>query len=457
MKRVIFLLMVCLSVLGVSAQNYSNIKTMLVLNKYQEAKADFDKAMSNSKFASKPEAFVLKTAIYAGLAMSETNKNTPAGDQLAMEALAAFKKYLEMEPELSLVKDPVYQNGPINLYSNFYSGGYDEYTKNKWQSGFEKLKLAVEMSDFLISQKWISAPLDTNVLILAGITAEKSGNKKDATIYYGKLADNKVAGEGFESIYRFLVSHYFEVKNMEAFEKYKSLGKELFPQSEYFTYDKVDFAVGLAEGFTAKSKALEEVLAADPNNYKANQIMGEIIYDTLNSEVEGAVLPANADELEKKMVASFLKAAAAKPNFEISYLYIGDHFINKAAKVNDERAAHTADMKARTKPGTMSSKEDIAKRDMLDIKYGEVLDKAKEPYEKAIEILGSRAKAENGLELRDKEQYKKAINYFSEIFAYKRIMAKGKPADQAKYAAEEKKWNDLYDTVNSIPTLKRDR
>ena len=28
--------------------------------------------------------------------------------------------------------------------------------------------------------------------------------------------------------------------------------------------------------------------------------------------------------------------------------------------------------------------------------------------------------------------------------------------DVTKYTAEEKKWNELYDTINAIPTLKKD-
>jgi len=113
-------------------------------------------------------------------------------------------------------------------------------------------------------------------------------------------------------------------------------------------------------------------------------------------------------------------------------------------------------MKTRTKPGTMASKEDVAKRDLLDSQYGEELEKAKEPYEKATAMFAARVKENNGLEIRDKEQYKKAINYLSEIAMFKRIQSKGKPADITKYTAEEKKWNDLYDTINAIPTLKKD-
>lgn len=455
MKKLLVASAVCLSAFWATAQNYDNIKNLLVFNKFDQAKTDFDKAITNPKFAAKAEAYILKTTIYAGIAMSDANKDKPSGLQLANEANDAFKKYREMDPEMGLIKDPIYQNGPVNLYSAYYSGGYADYTTKSWQSGYEKLKKAVEISDILIAKKLFTSPLDTNVLILAGITAESSDNRDDAALFYGRLADAKVGGEGFESVYRFLVSHYFNKKDMANFEKYKALGAQLYPKSEYFTFDKVDFAAGLATNFNDKVKAVEEVLAKDPDNFKANQVLGEIIYDTLNSDKEGAVLPENAADLEKRMVASFLKSASLKPNYEIPFLYMGDHFINKASKTNDARTAHAADMKARTKPGTMASKDDIAKRDMLDKKYGDELELARDPYEKAGAILAERVTKEGGLEIREKEQYKKVANYLSEIYSYKRIQAKNKPADQAKYQAEEKKWNDIYDSINAIKTYKK--
>jgi hypothetical protein len=455
MKKLLVVSTLCLSFFGAIAQNYDNIKNLLIFNKFDQAKTDFDKAMANAKFAGKPEAYILKTTIYAAIAMSEANKDKPSGLQLANEANDAFKKYREMDPDMGLVKDPIYQNGPINLYSAYYSAGYADYTTKSWQPGFEKLKKAVELSDILIAKKISNSPLDTNVLILAGITAESSNNNDDAANYYSRLADAKVGGDGFESVYRFLVSYYFKKKDLANFEKYKTLGSQIYPKSEFFTFDKIDFAAGLATNFNDKVSAVEEILAKDPDNFKANQVLGEILYDTLNSDKEGAVLPANADDLEKRMVELFTKAASVKANYEIPFLYIGDHFINKAAKTNDTRTAHASEMKARTKPGTMASKEDIAKRDMLDKKYGEDLEQARTPYEKAGAILADRAAKEGGLELREKEQYKKVANYLSEIFSYKRIQAKNKPADQAKYQAEEKKWNDIYESINAIKTLKK--
>ena len=468
MKKIILSVVIILSGLAVTAQNYEILKNMLTLTQYEKAKEELDKSMSNAKFASKPEAYILKASIYGALSMDEKKKNTEEGDQLTNAGDAAFKKFKEMDASMALLGDLIYQNGPINLYSSFYTSGYTDYNdantlekqkkktspeelkglleklEKKRQSGFEKLKKAVEYSDLLIERKILAIPLDTNVLILAGITAEQSNHKNDAVIYYSRLADKRITGEGFESVYRFLVNYYYQKKDFTTFEKFKTIGQELYPKSDFFSFDKVDFAVGLETNFDAKVKAVEEVLTTDPNNFKANEVLGEIIYDTLNPVDKMTPLPPNADALEKKMVAAFTKAAAAKPGYPNSFLFIGDHFIFKATKVDEERTAFAADMKARTKPGTPNSKDDIAKRDALDKKYAEALELAREPYEKVAEIYA----AKPTLDMREKQYYKKAASYLADIYAFKKIMAtKIKSPDAAKYAAEEKKWNDRWESI----------
>ncbi|MFN5345208.1 MAG: hypothetical protein ACK5BU_07345, partial [Bacteroidota bacterium] len=256
------------------AQNYDPVKTLVMLNQLDKAKADLDKAFTNAKYTSKPEAFILKTAIYASVSMMDGKKDTPAAAQLVEEADAAFTKYRELDPALSLINEPIYQNGIIMLYSNYYTFGYSDYNNKSYDKALEKLKKAIQYSDLLIKQKVLTSTLDTNVLILAAITAETGGYKDEAAAYYTKLADAKVGGEGYEGVYRYLVTYNFGKKNMEGFEKYKNLGKEVFPKSDYFDFDKVDFAVGLVNTFAEKLKAIDEVLASDPTNFKANQVLG---------------------------------------------------------------------------------------------------------------------------------------------------------------------------------------
>lgn len=443
MKKNTLLTLFLLFAFLVNAQSYESIKNTVILTQYKKAKEDLDKAMGNPKFTSKPEAYILKTLIYATLSMDNAIKNTATGDQLADDGDAAFKKYKEMDPPMSLVSDLVYQNGPINLYTSYYSSGYNDYSAKKWDNAFTKLKKAVVYSDLLIEKKLLNITIDTNVLILAGITAEKSNHKDEAAAYYSRLADKKITGDGFESVYHFLVSYYFGKKDIPPFEKYKAFGHELYPKSEFFTFDKIDFAVGLETTLAGKVKAVEEVLATDPNNFKANEWMGEIIYRAFYPQKDDAPEAFDSAALELKMIGAFNKAGAMQPDSIEAFLYLGDHFFNKSEKINDQRTAHAADMKRRTKPGTMASKEDISKRELLDKQYADALETERIPYEKAAAIFA----AKSNLSIREKAQYKNLAGKIADVYSFKKIQARAKPADAAKYAAEEKKWNDVYESI----------
>lgn len=444
MKKTSFLLTMLLFAFLAHAQ-YDEIKQNLMFYKFKEAKTELDKKWPNAKFVAKPEAYMLKANIYAGLAADSATRLTSQGEQLQADADAAFKKYKEMDPSMALMKDPVYKSGPINIYSNYFAAGYKDYEAKKWASSFENFKKTSEYSDMLSAQGLLTSKLDTNVLILAAYTAENNNNKDEAAKFYTRLADAKVKGAGYEGIYRFLVTYYFDKKDMANFEKYKDLGKELYPESQFFTYDKTDFAVGLEDNFAAKLKSLEQVLTNDPNNYKANLSLGQIIYDTLDGAKEGGVKPANAAELEPKMVTAFTKASESKPDEVLPYLYLGDHFIKKSVSIDEARAAHVADMKKRTKPTAAPSKEDVAKRDELNKDYNDAYESARVNYEKAAEIFGK--KGVDKLTRPEKQQYKTVAGYLGDIYTYKLTQVKGKADLTAKYTAEEKKWNDLYGSI----------
>lgn len=441
MKKIPLLLtMLSFALLG-KAQSYDNIKQAILLGQYDNAKKDLDKGMTNAKFTSKPEAYVLKATVYAALA--EDPKNAATADQFRDEAYTAFTKYKEMQPDLKLLSDLPYKNAPSYLHTSYFNSGYKDYQEKKWSAGLPKFEKAVEMSDFMIAQKMWTAPMDTNSLILAGIMAESDSKSDIAAKYYSRMADAKLKGNGFEDVYKFLVRYYFAKKDMANFDKYKALGQEVYPESEFFKYDKTDFAVGLEENFDSKVTALERVIAGDPQNYKSTLLLGQIIYDTLFSDKEGAVKPANAAELETKMLAAFAKASTISPDEILPNLYLGEYYINKNTTLNEQKEALTADIKKRTKPGAQPSKEDAAKKAAIDKEIADAYESARVPYEKAAELFAKKG----SLTSQEKQQYKNVAGYLGDIYTFKKDQAKGKPAEIAKYTELEKKYNDLYGTI----------
>ena len=442
MKKITLFTILFLTVSLIHAQSVDDVKKYLILGQFKEGKAEIDKAMGNAKFAGKAEAWIMKMAIYGVLAIDDKEKNEALKEQYANDSYKAFKKYMEMEPSLSLMTSPEYKDYPIYLYNAFTMSGYTDYTKEKWDPAYEKFKVASSLSDLLIEKKVMLTNFDTTVVYLAGITAQNSKHTDEAIGYYKRLADIKIPGEDYENLYKYLVFNFFLKKDFTNFEKYKAIGASLYPKTEYFTFDKLDFAYDLATSFDERVKMLEEVLTAEPNNAKGNLLLAEILYDTLHSSKDGAALPGNAAELEKRMIELFNKAASLNPTDIMPYLFLGEHLYLKAQEINDARSAHAKATQARTKPGAKASADDIAKRDQLDKQYLDAMIAAKEPLEKAGEIFASKT-----LDTREKQQYKKIANDLSEIFGYMKVMAKNKPADQAKYAEQEKKWNERYDGI----------
>ena len=143
------------------------------------------------------------------------------------------------------------------------------------------------------------------------------------------------------------------------------------------------------------------------------------------------------------MIAAFNKAFELQPDSIDGYLYLGDHLYIKSDKINQQRTAHSDDMKKRTKPGVPFSKEDVAKRDLLTKQYSDALDAMKIPYEKSAAIFA----AKTTLTAREKSQYRNLAGKIADIYTFKKNQAKGNPSEVTKYEALEKKWNDKYDSI----------
>jgi hypothetical protein len=446
MKRILILALA--TVFGTSfswSQSLESIKTVVMLGQMDKAKTDFDKAAANPKFMGKAEAYLLKTAIYAGLSMTDQNRNTANGNALVTEADAAFEKYKTLEPEMAKFgEESIYQNGPINIYSNYYNQGLASYNEKKWNEAIPTLKKAISYSDFLIGKKLLPFTLDTNLLILTGVVGERAKNDEVTLSVYLKLASAGVSGPDFEGIYQYLVRSAFQKKDLATFEKIKTQGAGLYPNSDFFKLDRLDFAVGLVDDFNDKLQALNEVIASEPDNYKAHELRWAIIYDTLNSYEEGAVKPSNATELENVMLASMKKCSVIKPQEVKNFLFLGAYYVGRKEAANEARIKFADELQRKTKPGTKALPADIAKRDQLDKDYYQSVEPILDPYLSAAAIYSGKSQ----LDAREKQQYKNIAGYLAEIYETKKKRApKDKPAEIAKWTAEEKKWNDVYESI----------
>ncbi len=428
------------------AQDVDAIKNMLVIQQYDKAKAELDKAMTKSKFAEKPEPYILQSTILAGMMQQDAHKNDM--ETLRTDAIKSYDTYLAKDPEKKLVKDNFYINTPVAFYSSYFNEGINNYNAKKWEEAAASFDNTVKWSDFIKKEGVANISFDTTAYLLAGASHQNAKNIDKAKTYFTAIADQKIGGEDNEFLYQFLVRQHFTENNIAEFEKYKKLGQELYPNSEYFKYSEEDFILGM-EDEEAKAKRIEEKIAKDPSNTKLLETYGLTLFDELNKE--GAERPANYDQKEKAMLDALNKVYAADDtNGRVMY-YAGNHYLNKSVRINGEANEVTEEIRkiqADAKPDPKTGKkpappaELVAKRTELQKASAAEVDnglpyliKAMDGYKKHGNLSGI-----------EKQEYKRCADQMIVIYE-DRYRTEKDAAKKKQYEAEIAKYTAIYDSI----------
>jgi hypothetical protein len=446
MKRLLFgLSFVMLT--GSAFAQFDEAKNMVLINQNKKALETLNQLMAKPKNAGKPEGYILKATILSNL-IGESQDEAEK-DKLLAESLEAYKKYQELDPKKEFVAQPPYSNPPITYYSTYFNKGIKGYNKKDWPAAAADFGTTVFWSDYIIENKLAKMEFDTSANLLAGAAYQNAKMDDEAVKYFTRMTDRKIGGEDNEFVYQFLMGYYFRKDDMAGFEKYKALGKELYPKSEYFTYTEMDFIMAM-EDEAEKMKRIEAKLAKDPSNIELTENYGYLLFDKLNG-ADDAPVPANASELEGKMVTYLSKAGDAKPTDGKPYYFLGNHYINKAVKVNQEIGKVTDEIRkanANAKPDKSGKlppppKELTDKREQLKKAYDAEVDKGLPYLIKSANAYG----ANTNLTGMEKQNYKKLVDQLILIYGDKKAATKD-PKLKAEYEKEEKKWNDLYSKIS---------
>jgi tetratricopeptide (TPR) repeat protein len=457
MKQILFsTIAIFMMVPGIKAQKYESIKQYLILQMPEKAKEELDKNWSNPKFVAKPEAYILKASILSALSSKAEGDAQVA---LIDESEKNFEEYLQKDPQMSLIKDPAYANTPIVIYSSLFNRGIGFYNKKDFEASFKTFEKVCTWSEFLHKNGIADIPLDTNAILLAGASAQATEkNDEGAFKYYKKLADNKVGGKDNEFIYRFLARKSFDKEDMEGFERYMALGRELYPEEEFYTYKEEDFVFSI-EDKAEKMRRIEGMLKKNPNNFKIQAVYGEILFDELNPRDLDSPLPEGAEEMEASMIAAFTKAAEIEPSNPLAYMNLGNHFMNKSIRANNDIVAHQKMMREKLKAATPEPVKgkpapkpptpdpaDVEKRKQLQAVYEGILVKAMQYYEKSLGIYENMSAPTT----MDKQNWRNAVSNLIDINReLKNAAIRDKnAADEKKFDAAEKKYIAMYASLN---------
>ncbi len=229
MKRItIGFLLLAFIATGVKAQDYKKVRTLFLLKKLEDAKTEYDKVSTDPKAAQNPETYLLKAEVYGSISGDQALKvKYPTANA---EAFQALKKYLELEPTEVKLKADNYA-GINNIYTSLFTDGQKQYQAKNWDSAYAKFKDVAELGDMFTSRKWSTSPFDTTSYLYAGVTAQNAKKGAEAAKYYGRIAELKVTGSDYESIYDYLTKYYLNNNNQPEFAKYVALAKEAYPKN----------------------------------------------------------------------------------------------------------------------------------------------------------------------------------------------------------------------------------
>jgi len=401
MKKILLTTLLAVAGLCMMAQKLDKAKDLLKSNKLAEAKTEIDGVIADAKNSKNGEAWFYKGKIYAALAADATlGAQTPDARE---QALDAFKKYVEVDDKHVLLVLENYK--PVtDLYQYYFTNGATLFKADKNAEAYASFKNCLAISDYMTSKGWTSVKLDTTVVLYTGITAEKSGKKDEAALYYSRLADAKIAGENNDQIYGWLAGYYIEKKDETNAMKYLNLGRELFPQKP--TWEEYEMEMIRNSGSKQKLyDKYDQMLAKNPSDYQTLYNYSIELY-TSAYDTSLAKRPPNSAETISKVEANLKKVVELKPDYVNGYLVLGKVIFNEANDILNESKKIRPQGAVKLKPEELKKKSEL--RDAANKKFDEAI-----PYfEKIDALLGSQGK----LKGEEKRALKDSYDLLSAIY-----------------------------------------
>ena len=453
MKKLLLLAMVAISSVMAHAQDVKKVQTVYLLKKIEDAKTEVDKIMADPKQNGKAEAFYWKAKVYAAIYKDTANLSKKYPTAKA-DADVAFKKYMELDPAFAVVKASGAE-GFFDMYATSYSTGVKLFNEKKWEDAATNFKVTVEYSDLIFKNKWANSNVafDTVSILYLGYSYQNAQKVNDAAIYYGRLADNKVGGENYLDIYKYLVNHYTAVKNEDQFKKYLAIGKELYPKYAWEEYeiDYVDQNYSLAQ----KTDLYDKEDAAGTMSEMKYLQYGDIFINAKNKDksldsLAHVKYTLKAADAYKKGFAKNSQNAIAAFNVGVIYYNVyGDYDDKYAANIramqalNADRPVEKDPKKKAAADAQLKAKVDPIKATNVELEkpLTENLDLSVQWLEKCYTILKDKATRS----ATEKSIINKSVDFLANLYDYKRNKVRGK--DAKAYDAFEAKYKE-YDGLH---------
>lgn len=366
-KSIVLTLLAVIISTGLMAQTIEDIRDLASKNQWEKAKEGIDKYLAVEKNAKKGDGWYLKSVIYNTIA-KDAKLKTLAPDG-RMDAFNAYKKYLELDPKAV--------EGTLNMHATLFdvSFGYlgkggDDFNAKKYDDALAAFKNAEIVQEYIVQKgltygNFAFPAFDTQLYINVAASAVNAKKTDIAVEYYQKIADKKIAGKGYEEIYKYLVDQFDKKGDKANRDKYLALGKELYPDDAYWCQ------TGLNDVWDDKKKLFakfEELITGSCNTFVNNYNYSVELYNYAFAQEKR---PEDFAEVNAKLPDQLKKTIAISSTSEANMLMCRYQF----ALINDLLDAYNA-IKG-VKPDDVKKKADLTAQ--LNKKYDEVL-----PYAMAV-------------------------------------------------------------------------
>lgn len=399
MKKVLFLVFLSMCGFLLKAQNIDDIRKMIYLKQYTNAKTELDKYLAVPANAAKADGWYYKAFLYSSLAR-EANESVTNSANLNTEAFAAIKKYKDLDAKQKLTKEEE-NSTAYNLYYTFYDLAVKAYNNKDYATCYTNFSSALEVHDYVYGNGWEGpkalkfAALDTDVvfnLLIVGAELKKSD---ELVPLYKKIIDNKLTDEKYLSVYENILLYYKKVKNQAAFDEYLAKGKSLFPKDDFWEAIDIENATDGLEN-EPLFKKYDELLTRYPNSYVLNYNYGFELNKYLNGDQ-----PKTGDvkAYREKVPELFKKAISIKSTVEAN-MVLANFYYNNSYDLSEESKKVKG-----TKP------EDVKKRQELNAAAKNNMTLCVPVAEEAVRLYAAMPK----LKMSDKVNYKLALEMLGNI------------------------------------------
>ena len=339
MRTFLTILLAAICVVGYSQKKPKISKALSALEdgNLAEAKMIIDEAATHEKTKDDPKTWFYRGQIYAAL---DTANNEPGALE---EALKAFDKTLELDPEQKSVSSVDFNTGTVigvdskkqGWYAFYYNQAIEDYNAENFDSAAENFEMSFAIM-----------PSDTNAILNAAYAASAAGNDEQAK---KNFMSSYEAGVKDKTIFLQLYNYAIKEENFEDGLDIIRKGKKVYPDDLDFSRYEINLLIQLDRTEEATAE-LEEAIKADPKNADLYFSLGVLKEELGDSE--GAL-------------QAYDNAIEIDPNHYNSNFNKGVAVFNTANELIKERNALS--YKEKTKSAELSKKIDAKLTDALPL------------------------------------------------------------------------------------------